>query len=91
MKRVFKANLEKPERELSTGKSVLMSFGRLVFYMEKHPTRQTGFEFVPLYPAINQTKVWQSDSQETAMAVTRHVQLPATCDKKQCEGRVQIW
>jgi len=46
--------------------------------MEKQPTREPGFEFVPLYPAVNQTKVWQRDVQETAMAVTRHVQLPVS-------------
>lgn len=78
MKRVFKTNLEKPERDMSTRKSVLMSFGRTVFYMEKQPTREPGFEFIPLYPARNKTKVWQSDPQESAMAVTRHIQQPVT-------------
>lgn len=58
MKRISKANLDKPEREPSTKESVLMSFEIIVFYMEKHPTREPGFEFIPLYPAINQTQVW---------------------------------
>lgn len=54
MKKVFKANFEK-QKEQSAGESVFMSFGRIAFYMEKHPNRETGFEFIPLYPVINQT------------------------------------
>lgn len=54
MKGVFKANLEKPERER---KRMLRSFARIVFYMEKHSTREPGFEFIPLYLAISQAKV----------------------------------
>lgn len=60
---------------MSNRKSVLMSFGRTVFCMEKQTIGEPGFEFSPLYPARNQTKVWQSDSR---MAVTRHIQLPVT-------------
>lgn len=80
MKRVFKANLEKPESELSTNKSVLTSFGRIVFYTEKHPKKEPGFEFISLYPAINQTKVWQSDSQglQWLSPGVFSYQLPAT-------------
>lgn len=42
MKGVFKETLEKPERELSTGESVLMTFGRIW-----KSTLQESFEFVP--------------------------------------------
>lgn len=74
MKGVFKENLEKPERELSTRESVLITFGRIW-----KSTLKESFEFVPLYPAVNQAEVWQSDSQDTAMVVTA---CSATSDKK---------
>lgn len=39
MKKVFKTNFEK-QREQSYGELVFMSFGKIAFYMEKHPTKE---------------------------------------------------